>query len=82
MLVIRLKVLYASVVFEFPHQFRFLFSFIQNKTKQFMNLFLLQKKEQTLMAEFILYITLHGQRSGRTHELRGECVFAFLNANQ
>lgn len=29
------------------------------------------KKEQTLMAEFILYITLHGQRSGRTHELRG-----------
>lgn len=47
-----------------------------------MNLFLLQRKGQTLMAEFILYITLHGQRSGRTHELRGECVFAFLNANQ
>lgn len=41
------------------------------KTKQFIHSSLLQRKEQTPMAEFIMYITLHGQHSGRTHERRG-----------
>lgn len=30
-----------------------------------------QRSERTPMAEFILYITLHGQHSGRIHEHRG-----------
>lgn len=31
------------------------------------------------MAEFTLFIILHGQHSGRIHELRGAVLFFFFN---